>query len=90
MSETRHGWAVAQSVGGFAFLVGSGHFIVQGARGIAVDFGIPEFVIGATVVGVDTSIPELATTVISKLSGHDEISLGTVLGSNVFNGLFMR
>ena len=87
--ETRHGRAIAQSLGGFAFLVASGHFIVEGARGIAVTFGIPEFVIGATVVAVGTSMPELATTVIAKLRGHDEIGLGTLLGSNVFNGLFV-
>jgi cation:H+ antiporter len=88
-AESRSGLAVAQSVAGLAFLVGSGHYIVQGARGIAVAFGVPEFVIGATVVAVGTSMPELATTVISKLRGHDEIGLGTVLGSNVFNGLFI-
>ena len=87
--STRHGRAIAQSLGGFAFLAGSGHFIVEGARGIAVAFGIPEFVIGATVVAVGTSMPELATTVIAKLRGHDEIGLGTLLGSNVFNGLFV-
>lgn len=87
--DMRHGGAIAQSLAGFAFLAGAGHFIVQGARGIAVDFGIPEFVIGATVVALGTSMPELATTVISKLRGHDEIGLGTVLGSNVFNGLFI-
>jgi len=89
LGETRHGRAIAQSAVGLAFLVGSGHFIVQGARGIAVAFGVPEFVIGATVVAVGTSVPELATTLISKLRGHDEIGLGTVLGSNVFNGLFI-
>lgn len=89
LGEARRGPAVAQSLGGLVFLVGSGHFIVQGARGIAVAFGIPEFVIGATVVAVGTSMPELATTVISKLRGHDEIGLGTVLGSNIFNGLFI-
>lgn len=74
---------------GLAFLIGSGHFIVLGARDIAVMFGLPEFVIGATIVAVGTSMPELATTVISKLKGHEEIGLGTVLGSNVFNGLFI-
>lgn len=83
------GRAIGQSLAGLAFLVGSGHFIVQGARGIAMTFDIPEFVIGATVVAVGTSMPELATTVISKLRGYDEIGLGTVLGSNVFNGLFI-
>lgn len=86
---TRIGSAAAQSLVGMGFLVGSGHFIVTGARGIAVAFGIPEFVIGATVVAVGTSMPELATTVISKIRGHDEIGLGTILGSNIFNGLFI-
>ncbi len=89
LSGPSHVAAVALSAGGIAFLVGSGYFIVHGARGIAVAFGVPEFVIGATVVAVGTSMPELATTVISKLRGHDEIGLGTVLGSNVFNGLFI-
>lgn len=83
------GLAVGLSVAGLIFLTGSGHFIVQGARAIAGAFGIPEFVIGATVVAVGTSMPELATTVVSKLRGRDEIGLGTVLGSNVFNGLFI-
>ena len=62
---------------------------MDGARGIANSFGIPEFVIGATVVAVGTSMPELATTLISKLRGHDEIGLGAVFGSNIFNGLFI-
>jgi len=62
---------------------------VAGAREIALSFGIDEFIIGATVVAVGTSVPELATTVIAKLRGHDEVSLGAVLGSNIFNGLFI-
>jgi cation:H+ antiporter len=41
------------------------------------------------VVAIGTSVPELATTLIAKIKGHDEIGLGTVLGSNVFNGLFI-
>jgi cation:H+ antiporter len=89
LGEARHRRAITQSLVGVAFLIGSGHLIVQGARGIASAFGIPEFVIGATVVAVGTSMPEFATTVISKMKGHDEIGLGTVLGSNVFNGLFI-
>lgn len=81
--------AVLAAVVGLAFLVGSGHFIVTGARGIAVAFGIPEFIIGASVVAVGTSMPELATSIIAKIRGHDEIGLGTILGSNIFNGLFI-
>ena len=69
--------------------MGSGHFVVTGARGIALTFGISEFVIGATVVALGTSMPELATTVMAKVRGHDEIGLGTILGSNIFNGLLI-
>ena len=87
--DVRIGVVFVHSLIGLGFLVGSGYFIVAGARGIATTFGIPEFVIGATVVAVGTSMPELATTVISKLRGHDDIGLGTILGSNVFNGLFI-
>lgn len=83
-------WRMVATIAiGLGCLIGSGHFIVQGARDIAVLFGLPEFVIGATIVAMGTSVPELATTVISKLKGHAEIGLGTVLGSNIFNGLFI-
>ncbi len=83
------GWITVWLVIGMGCLVGSGHFIVVGARGIAAAFGIPEFIIGATVVAVGTSMPELATAVVSKVRGHDDIGLGTLLGSNIFNGLFV-
>lgn len=84
------GWLVALScVVGLALLVGAGHLIVEGARGIAIAFGTDEFIIGAIVVAVGTSVPELATTVIAKLRGHDEVGLGTILGSNIFNGIFI-
>lgn len=81
--------AVISCAAGLVILVLAGKLIVTGARGIAASFGIPEFVIGATIVAVGTSVPELATTVIAKLRGHDEVGLGTVLGSNIFNGLFI-
>lgn len=74
---------------GLALLVAAGNLIVHGAREIAVSFGISEFVIGATIVAVGTSVPELATTIIAKIRGHEEVGLGTVLGSNIFNGLFI-
>lgn len=86
----QRGWLVVLScVVGIAILVAAGNFIVAGARGIAITFGIDEFIIGATIVAVGTSVPELATTVIAKLRGHDEVSLGTILGSNIFNGIFI-
>ena len=85
----RAGFIALSCVAGLVFLVAAGSLIVAGARGIAVSFGIDEFIIGATIVAVGTSVPELATTLIAKLRGHDEISLGAILGSNIFNGLFI-
>lgn len=89
LGERRPWLAVLSCVFGLGFLFTAGHFIVSGAQGIATAFGIDAFVIGATIVAIGTSVPELATTVIAKLRGHDEISLGTILGSNIFNGLFI-
>lgn len=80
---------VLTSVAGLAFLVGSGHFIVTGASAIAVSFGLNPFIVGATVVALGTSTPELVTGVVARLRGHDEVSVGTLLGSNIFNGLFI-
>lgn len=74
---------------GLVLLVLSGKLIVSGASGLARAAGLDEFFIGATVVALGTSMPELASLVISKLKGYDEVGLGTVLGSNIFNGLFI-
>ncbi len=85
-----HRWSVLSScLAGIVLLILAGRLIVAGARGIALSFGIEEFVVGATVVAVGTSVPELATAVVAKLRGHDDVSLGALLGSNIFNGLFI-
>jgi cation:H+ antiporter len=89
LGESRPWRALVSSLLGLALLITAGWLIVTGATGIARTFGLQEFVIGATVVAVGTSIPELATTVIAQVRGHAEIGLGTVLGSNIFNGLWI-
>lgn len=89
LGEQRRWLIVLFCIAGLTFLVVAGNLIVVGAKGIALSFGIDEFIVGATVVAVGTSVPELATTVIAKLRGHDEVGLGTILGSNIFNGLFI-
>jgi len=81
--------SVLSCAGGLALLVAAGISIVSGAKAIAIAFGIDEFIIGATIVAVGTSAPELATSIIAKLRGHDEVGLGTILGSNIYNGLFI-
>jgi Ca2+/Na+ antiporter len=54
-----------------------------------VAFGIDEFIIGTTVVAIGTSTPELTTKVIAKFRKQDEVGLGTILGSSIFNGLLV-
>ncbi|MGI0495218.1 calcium/sodium antiporter [Alkalinema pantanalense CENA528] len=89
LGEPRLKFAIAFSIVGLFFLIAAGHLIVIAAKGIALSFGIDEFVIGATIVAMGTSVPELATTVISKVRGHEEIGLGTIVGSNIFNSLWV-
>ena len=84
-----HARTVLSAAVGLALLIIAGMLIVDGARSIARSYGLDEFVIGATIVAVGTSVPELATTIMAKLRGHDEVGLGTILGSNLFNGLFI-
>jgi len=84
------GWIAALlCIIGLVFLIAAGNLIVSGARAIATAFGIDEFIIGATVIAIGTTVPELATAVIAKIRGHDEVGLGTILGSNIFNGLLI-
>ena len=78
--------ALLVSVLGLLVLVAAGRLIVVGAKGIGADLGLDAFVVGVVFVAIGTSVPELATAIVSRLRGHDEIGLGTVLGSNVFNG----
>lgn len=89
LGEVRPYRAVAESLVGLALLIAAGKLIVFGATGIAEALGLSAFVIGATVVAIGTSVPELATAIISRLRGHDEVGLGTILGSNIFNGLLV-
>jgi len=81
--------AAIEAIAGLALLILAGRLIVAGATGVAQTHGIDPFIIGATVVAVGTTVPELATAIVSGLKGHEEVGLGTVLGSNIFNGLFI-
>ena len=74
---------------GLIILLVAGRLIVSGGTGIADSFAISQFVMGATIVAIGTSIPELATAVIAKVRGHDDVSLGMMLGSNIFNSLWI-
>lgn len=83
----RPGTALLLAGGGLLVLLLAGRLFVKGAGGIALALGIDAYIIGATVVAVGTSLPELVTTVLARLRGHDDVGVGTLLGSNLFNGL---
>ncbi len=74
-------------IGGLILLLISAEILVWGAKGLAVHFGIPELIVGLTVVAVGTSLPELAASIASAKRGHHEIAFGNVIGSNIFNVL---
>ena len=75
-------------VGLVMILVGS-DWLVDGASGIARRYGLSEFIIGMTIVGIGTSMPELVSSAISAMGGHGDMALGNVTGSNVCNVLLI-
>lgn len=89
LGEQRRWLAVGLCLLGLIGLLTAGQLIVSGAKGLADSLGMDEFVVGATIVAIGTSVPELATTIMAKIRRHDEIGLGTVLGSNIFNSLLV-
>jgi cation:H+ antiporter len=72
------------TIGGVGLYIGS-ELLINGATTLAKDFGVSERIIAITVVSVGTSIPELAASVIAVLKKEKAISLGNLIGSNVFN-----
>ncbi|MDX1585847.1 MAG: calcium/sodium antiporter [Balneolaceae bacterium] len=74
---------------GLAFLILGAELLVRGASQIASRLGISPLIIGLTVVAFGTSSPELAVSIKSALSGQAAIALGNVIGSNIFNVLFI-
>ena len=74
---------------GFLLLVKGADFFVDGSSKIAKKFGIPELIIGLTIVALGTSLPELVTSVTAAFKGNNDIAIGNIVGSNIFNILFV-
>lgn len=70
---------------GLALVVLGADFLVDGASSIAKKFGVSDFVIGLTIVGMGTSAPEMVVSFIGALQGNGDIAIGNVIGSNIFN-----
>ena len=70
---------------GLTILIIGGNLLLKAAVSISMKFGIPKLLIGITVVSVGTSIPELVTSLVAVFNKEKSISLGNLLGSNIFN-----
>ena len=86
---TPPGRSLVMIVVGIAALVLGANFLIQGAVGIARAMGVSEQVIGLTMVAFGTSLPELASSVVAALRREGDIVLGNLIGSNIFNVLFI-
>ena len=74
---------------GFFMLVKGADYFVDGAAGIATKFGIPQLVVGLTIVAMGTSAPEAAVSITGAMNGAADISVGNVVGSNILNILII-
>lgn len=74
---------------GFYILIKGANLLVDGASSIAKFLNVPSFVIGLVIVGIGTSIPEFAITLVDHITGAGEVGLGTIVGSNTFNIFFI-
>ena len=74
---------------GFAMLVKGADWFVEGAAGIAKKLGIPQLVIGLTIVAMGTSMPEAAVSITAALNGNAGITIGNIVGSNILNILII-
>ena len=89
--------SILLSVIGIAGIIVGGEMVVTGAKGLAtmgalaigLDHDLTEALVGLTIVAVGTSLPELVTSIVAAKKGENELALGNVVGSNIFNILFI-
>jgi cation:H+ antiporter len=80
---------VLLTVAGLAGVLLGSHWTVEGATRVAQGLGMSEALIGLTIVAIGTSLPELTTSLFAALKGHADLAIGNIVGSNVFNLLFV-
>ena len=81
--------SVIFAVIGVAAIIGGGQLVVNSASAIAISLGMGETLVGLTIVAVGTSLPELVTSIVAAKKGDSGIAMGNVIGSNIFNILFI-
>jgi cation:H+ antiporter len=73
------------ALAGLAIVIAGGRLLVDGAIGIARDYGMSETVIGLTIVAIGTSMPEFVTSVVAAVRKQGDVALGNIMGSNIYN-----
>lgn len=74
---------------GLSLILFGANYLVDGASSIAKKFGLSEFVIGLTIVGIGTSAPEMVVSFLSSLQGKSDMAIGNIVGSNIFNTMLI-
>ncbi|MCP2521096.1 calcium/sodium antiporter, partial [SCandidatus Aminicenantes bacterium Aminicenantia_JdfR_composite] len=74
---------------GLILLLSGAQLLIRAGVNIALKLGVSQFVIGLTMIAIGTSLPELATSLVGVIKGESDISLGNIVGSNIFNLLFV-
>lgn len=76
-------------ISGLLLILFGANWLVDGSSSVAKRFGISEFVIGLTIVGIGTSTPEMVVSFLSSLQGKADMAIGNIVGSNIFNTLMI-
>lgn len=82
-------WAIVSLAGGFAILMFASEITIDNALIISTKWGIPQFIIGALIVGLGTSLPELITALVAIKKRANGLALGNLLGSTIFDVIFV-
>ena len=82
-------WAWIATIGGLVAVIIGGDLVVDAGSHIARSFGVSDMLIGVTIVAIGTSLPELVTSITAGRKGRNDLAVGNVIGSNIFNTLFV-
>ncbi|MFD0960259.1 calcium/sodium antiporter [Paenibacillus chungangensis] len=90
-SKSRGSWAknILFTIAGLGAIIYGGHLVVQESTNIALAWGMSETLVGLTIVSIGTSLPELVTSIAAALKKQNDIAVGNIIGSNIFNILFV-
>lgn len=81
--------SIGISIVGLFLIIFGGQWVVDSASSIALSLGLSETLVGLTIVSIGTSLPELVTSIVAARKGQSDIAIGNVVGSNIFNILFI-